>query len=169
MFYIRLKNLLNIVSSAAALVGGLGLLAVGLLLAGEVLLRFFGRPTQWIAQWSMHIFAFAMLCGAAHALRRGRHVRVELLLMRLPERSRLCLDALTSLAGAAVCALITLHGAEHLLDVVMTGETTATVLRIPLWLTDFPIFLGFFLLTMQFLLLAAEKILHSADSLKKVT
>lgn len=154
-----LKHSIELITKIMALAGGFIILFVGAILFVEVVLRTAGYPTEWIPEWSIYLFSWAMIGGAAYTLHKGRHVRVELLMMHLPPVWRNLLDIGTSLVGASLCALIAFHGWEHLQDILLTGETTSTALRVPLWLTDSPIFFGFALLALQFLLLSAEKIL----------
>ena len=153
------KRICEACNLAVGLISGFCILFVGLILFIEVIFRYLGHPTQWIPETSVYLFSGAMLGGAAYTLMKDRHVRVELLLMHLPPRVQNCMDAVTSLVGAAFCALVAAHGWEHIADVIQTGETTPTTMRLPLWITDFPLLLGFVLLTLQFLLIAVAKFL----------
>lgn len=157
-----LKRTLEWCNLVCGLASGFCILLVGLILFAEVALRYAGHPTEWIPETSVYLFCGAMLCGAAYTLRQGSHVQVELLLMRLPPRVRIWLHALTALGGAAFCGLVTCHAWDHLADVLMTGETTSTSLRVPLWITDMPLLAGFGLLTLQFAAIALEIALSRA-------
>ena len=158
-----LKRALEWCNLVCGLASGFCVLLVGLILFVEVVLRYAGHPTDWIPESSVYLFCGAMLCGSAYTLRQGSHVRVELLLMRLPPRARIWLHALAALGGAAFCALVTCHAWEHLADVLMTGETTPTSMRVPLWITDMPLLVGFGLLTLQFAAIALEIALSRAS------
>lgn len=141
---------------AAALISGFALLIIGGMVCCEVVLRAGGRPSDWLPEWSGYLFSWAMVGGAAYTLMCGRHVRVELLQMRLPAGWNRVLDLCTSLVGAAFCALVAVSGWQHLQDALLTGETSATTLRVPLWIIELPVFLSFVLLSLQFLLLACR-------------
>ena len=136
---------------------GFALLLAGVLLFIEVVCRYSGYPTTWIPETCVYLFAGAMLLGSAYTLMRERHVRVELLVSRLSPRTQVLCYLVTSLGGMAFCLLVACHGWEHLVDVIETGETTPTTLRVPLWLTEMPLFVGFCLLAIQFLLQACDK------------
>ena len=97
--------------------------------------------------------------GAAYTLMRDRHVRVELLQMHLPAGLNRVLDCCTALAGAAFCVLVAVSGWEYFQDALSTGETTATTLRVPLWIIELPVFLSFALLALQFLIRACDALL----------
>lgn len=149
-----LRRALALCNFVCGLAGGFCILLVGLLLFVEVVLRYAGHPTQWIPESSVYLFCGAMLCGAAYTLQHGNHVRVELLIMHLSPCAQARFDAVTALGGAAFCALVSLHAWDHLADVILTGETTPTAMRLPLWITDLPLFIGFVLLTLQFVAIA---------------
>lgn len=155
-----LKNLYVKCNTAVGLLAGLSLLLAGIILFIEVVCRYTGNPTDWIAETSVYLFAGAMLLGASYTLMRERHVRVELLICRFSPRVQDICHLATSVAGMLFCLLVASHGLENLLDVIATGETTATTLRVPLWITEMPLFIGFTLTALQFLIMACERIIR---------
>ena len=165
MFFFRfLRKGIESINLAAALVSGLALLLIGGMVFCEVFLRASGQPSEWLPEWSGYLFSWAMVGGAAYTLMRGRHVRVELLQMHLPAACNRVLDACTSLAGMAFCVLVAISGWQHFQDALQTGETTATALRVPLWIIELPVFLSFALLAMQFALLACDAMLGNGQA-----
>lgn len=151
------KTLLTRLNTAVGLVSGFALLVAGVLLFIEVICRYTGNPTDWIAETSVYLFAGAMLLGSSYTLMRDRHVRVELLICRFsPKVQNLCY-LLTSLGGMAFCLVVASHAWVDLCDVIATGETTATTMRVPLWMTEMPLLAGFTLLALQFLVMAADR------------
>ena len=152
-----LKTISARINTAVGLLSGFALFLAGLILFMEVVCRYSGNPTSWIAETSVYLFAGAMLLGAAYTLMRERHVRVELLVCRFSPKAQDILYLLTSLGGMAFCLLVTAYGWHDLLDVIETGETTPTTMRVPLWLTDMPLVIGFALLSLQFFIFACER------------
>lgn len=155
-----LKSLTAKINTAIGLLSGFALLFAGLILFIEVVCRYSGHPTSWIPEISVYLFAGAMLLGAAYTLMRERHVRVELLIERFAPRTQDVLYLLTAIGGMAFCGLIVYFSWFDLLEVIETGETTATTMRVPLWLTDMPLFIGFVLLTMQFFIFACDRVVR---------
>ncbi|MCC8193954.1 MAG: TRAP transporter small permease [Deltaproteobacteria bacterium] len=156
----RIKALNSRINTAVGLLSGSALLLAGVILFVEVVCRYTGHPTSWIAETSVYLFAGAMLLGAAYTLMRERHVRVELLVCRFSPRGQDIFYLITSLGGMAFCLLIVAYGWVDLLDVIETGETTPTTMRVPLWLTDMPLVIGFVLLTVQFFIFACERVIR---------
>ena len=147
-------------NTATGYLSGFSLLTAGCLLFIEVLCRYSGNPTDWIPETSVYLFAGAMLLGASYTLMRERHVRVELLVCRFTPRIQDICYLITSLGGAAFCLLVVSFGWADWLDVIETGETSATALRIPLWITEMPLVIGFTLTAGQFLIMAAERVIR---------
>ncbi len=159
------RTTVRAVNLAAGLISGFILLVIGCMVFCEVILRASGQPSEWLPEWSGYLFSWAMVGGAAYTLMRGRHVRVELLQMHLPAGWNRVLDLCSSLVGAAFCTLVVVSGWQHFQDALQTGETSATALRVPLWIIEFPVFLSFALLALQFLLLACEALSgHGQDA-----
>lgn len=148
------------VNIALGLLSGGALFIAGIILFIEVVCRFSGHPTDWIPETSVYLFAGAMMLGSAYTLMRGKHVRVELLTCRLSPRSQDILYLLTSLFGMAFCLLVVYYAAIDFIDVIETGETTATPMRVPLWLTEMPISIGFFLVAIQFFIHAGDRVIR---------
>jgi TRAP-type C4-dicarboxylate transport system permease small subunit len=148
------------VNKVLGLISGIALFFAGIILFIEVVCRYSGNPTDWIAETSVYLFAGAMLLGSSYTLMREKHVRVELAICRLSPRLQDLCYLFTSLGGAAFCLLVAQHGWVDLMDVIETGETTATTMRVPLWLTDMPLFIGFVLLSIQFFIQACDRVIR---------
>lgn len=147
-------------NTAVGLLSGFALFFAGCILFIEVVCRYTGNPTSWIAETSVYLFSAALLLGSAYTLMRGRHVSVELVLARLSPRARDICGVISNFGGMAFCMLVTSHAWVDLLDVIETGETTATTMRVPLWITEMPLFIGFTLLSAQFFILACDHIVR---------
>ena len=138
---------------------GLGILTMGLILAYEVVCRYFFKdPTVWAQETAVYIFMWTMLAGSAYTLMQGKHVRIDLLIERLPRKAQYALDVLTSLAGLAFSALVTWQSLEMLASSIRYGKVSATLLRVPMWILQSALFLGFALLTFQFAFIAADRL-----------
>lgn len=151
------KNAYTKLNTAVGYLAGFSLLFVGVILFIEVVCRYTGNPTDWIAETSVYLFAGAMLLGASYTLMRERHVRVELLICRFSPRAQDICYLATSIVGVCFCLVVASHGWTDLVDMLETGETTATTMRVPLWITEFPLFVGFALTAIQFFIQACDR------------
>lgn len=143
---------------AVGYVCGLGILLMGLILAYEVVCRyFFGSPTVWAQEMSVCLFMWTMLAGCAYTLMKGGHVRIDLLFDSLPEKARLFLDIVTGCAGAVFCAVVSWQAWEMIASSLRLGKVSPTLLRVPLWIPQMSLLIGFGLLTFQFVFIIADR------------
>jgi C4-dicarboxylate transporter DctQ subunit len=139
-------------------VSGLGILLMGLMLFYEVVCRYFFRsPTIWAQEMSVYVFMWTMLAGAAYTLEKGKHVRIDLIVEHLSVRTQRILEMITSVAGMIYCAVITWQAQEMIASSISYGKVTATLLRIPMWIPQLALLLGFGLLTLQFAIIIADR------------
>jgi TRAP-type mannitol/chloroaromatic compound transport system permease small subunit len=88
----------------------LGIIAITI---WEVFWRYgFNRPTIWVHETSEHLFAIFFLLGGAYTLAQGGHVRVDVLLLRFSERSRILLEIFSSLFFFLFTGLLLWQGIE---------------------------------------------------------
>ena len=152
------KRCFGKVNDALGLFSGGLMFFAGIILFAEVVFRYTGNPTDWIPETSVYLFAGGMLLGAPYTLAQEKHIRVDLVVCRLSPRTQDILYFCTSLGGMAFCLLVARYAWVDFLDVIETGETTPTPMRIPLWLTEMPVFIGFTLLAVQFLSQAYDRL-----------
>ncbi|GHS86932.1 tripartite transporter small subunit [Synergistales bacterium] len=165
-----MKNIRIFVEKFNLLIGyicGLGILTMGLILSYEVVCRYFlDSPTIWAQETSGYIFMWTMLAGSAYTLMQGKHVRIDLVFDRLPRKAQLFLDIVTSVAGMAFCAVVTWQAWEIMASSFKYHKVSATLLRVPMWIPQCSLLLGFALLTFQFAFIIADRaqaLTHGGD------
>ena len=110
-----------------------------------------GRPLKWVLEFSEYgLLYMAFLC-TARALRDNRHVASDLFLVRLSPKMVSLFNTVTSIAGSAICLILTFCSAYVAFDKLRLGSYQPTTMEPP----DFPLFIimpvGFCLLFIQFL------------------
>lgn len=156
-----MKSIRNAVEKGNLLLGyvsGLGILLMGLMLCYEVICRYFFRaPTIWAQETSIYLFIWTMLAGSAYTLQKGKHVRIDLLIEHLSPRTQYILEMITSFVGMVFCAIVSWQAYEMIAASVGYNKVSATLLRVPMWIPQMALLLGFILLTFQFALIIAER------------
>lgn len=139
--------------------GGMFLLIPMMLItSGEVVGRaVWSRPIPGSMELSSYMLAVFILLGIAYTQQAKGHIRVTMLVSRLPERAGLILDVLTTMMSLFIIAVMAWQG----LVVGLEERTVSDMLRIP----QFPFKLlvavgGFFL--------CLELLIDLADGLRKV-
>ena len=115
------------------------------------------------AEQSMAIFAFL---GVAYCQRLGGHVRMELVLEKMP-RGRLlwCSEFITTLAAFIVIALLTRYSFDHFLRALRNGDSTIDI-SLPVWPSKLLVSIALAFLTIRLLiqLIGFLRLLRSPQS-----
>jgi TRAP-type mannitol/chloroaromatic compound transport system permease small subunit len=91
------------------------------------------RPLQGTVGYVEVILATVIYFAFAHTQRTGSNIRVELVLMRLPERARLVSEFINRLFVAGVSAFVAYVSYPAAVRAYRVGEVRRGVIDIPLW------------------------------------
>ena len=119
--------------------------------------QFLGRPIPGAHEITEMLMVSSLFFGIALAQAERRHVRVSVLVDRLPARTRLLLQLLADLSIAVLFALIAWFGWLSFLRAVNTGEFAQGLARIPLWPSRLALVIGASLLVLQALAMVAVR------------
>lgn len=140
---------LSFVGSVVAAVA-LATIAVSVII--EVVARsIFNAPTLWAVEISTYAIITAGFLGSALVLRRGRHLEINLFTSRLSLTSQKWMGVITDVCGAGFCFLVCLSGVRFVELSQVMGAVSVSELRIPLWIPQLTIPVGFGLLGLEFL------------------
>jgi TRAP-type C4-dicarboxylate transport system permease small subunit len=106
---------------------------------------------------SIYLFMWTMLAGGAYTLQQGKHVRIDLVIEHLSLRTQHFLEMITSVAGMVFCAVITWQAYEMIAASIGYNKVSATLLRVPMWIPQMALLLGFALLTLQFAIIIIDR------------
>ncbi len=139
-------------------VGMVLLIPMMLLTAGDIIGRaVWARPIPGAVELSSYMLAVFILLGVAYTHQVKGHVRVSMLVSRLPERWGLLLDAMTILLSLFIISILAWQGWV----VGIEERTVSDMLRIPQW----PFRL---LVSVAGVLLCLELLIDLADCLRKL-
>lgn len=109
--------------------------AIALLVASEVVARYvFGAPTLWSQDLCIYLMLWAAFLGLAPAERAGEHIRVDLMLTKLPPRARHWIEIITYLAVAGFATLVAWTGAEAAMQSYQYGRRSLSLFSVPMWI-----------------------------------
>lgn len=128
-----LRGVMTMVATAMGIAAGWGFVLCAFFIAFEVLARaLFGFSTGSTVEISGYMLAFGLSWSLAHALAARGHVRIDLLINRLPRSVRVPLHLL-SLVLLGVFIAFVAYGAWMLVDEsLLFGASDISALRIPL-------------------------------------
>ncbi|MBB3140840.1 TRAP-type C4-dicarboxylate transport system permease small subunit [Halomonas organivorans] len=93
-----------------------------------------GLAIPGLAEISGFLLVGATFLGLAYTFIHGAHIRVTLLIGRLPARRRVYVEAACLSVALALCLYLTFYTYRLLADSIAFGETSYGLLSIPLWL-----------------------------------
>lgn len=156
------------IDSLTEAVGGLAaIVIVPLILATcyEVFARYlFGAPTIWAFELGYTLMGVHFLLGGALTLKRGGHVRIDLIYAQLSARRRALIDLVLYLVLIVPALTLLVHRlANYALEAWSSGETTGqSAWNPPIWPLRFVIAASFILLLLQVI----AECLRSIDTLR---
>jgi len=108
-------------------------IAVTLILYGVVMRYVFESPLYWVDEISTYLAVWAALFGWSVAERDGHHIRVTLLVDRVPAPVRRWMLLASSALSAGFCLFLAYLGVVLELRYVNSGQVTLNT-QAPLWL-----------------------------------
>lgn len=153
-----LRTSLDRLYGLAASIAALAILAICLLVTAQVSLNIIARigGPDWsytipsYADFAGYFLATASFMAMAHTLRSGTHIRVNLLLQRLPDHPRWMLEMVTLAIGAMVTGYATFYTAALTQESWHYGDKSTGIVAIPLWIPQLAMVTGIALLTVAF-------------------
>lgn len=118
----------------------------------EIVSRYgFGRSTQIADEYAGYFFTAVTLLCFVPAMRHGRFIRVMFVVERLPRPVRLIFDAIASLAGAGVSAILAWTTFQLVYASWSFGSTSLQAVQTPLFIPQSVMPVGFAILALAFL------------------
>lgn len=128
------------------------LLIFGMLIAVmfSVILRYiFNRPIAGIDEIVAFVFSVCVFIGLAYTLSIDGHIFVDLLFNKTGQKTQLWLRFLGYIVGLLISCAMIYYGSLQVFDSYMTGIKTQSVMKLPVYLPQIGIPLGFFLLFLE--------------------
>ncbi|AZV93940.1 C4-dicarboxylate ABC transporter permease [Bordetella sp. J329] len=135
--------------------GALGALTFGLmalLIGGDVILRNLGL--NWLpssVEISEYMLMIATFVAAPWLLYQGGHIRIDVLVTKMPRLTAQLCDVLCNLIGTIVCAVLAWQSLLVALDAAAQGNLVFKEIIFPEWWLNLPLLFGATLLCVEFL------------------
>ncbi len=147
----RLSNAFGRLFDALAVAAALMLLAMVVLVTADIVLRNLTRSGfAWANEVSEYALYGMTLLTAPWLLRRGQHVRIDLVLSMVPARFAWLMEAAGDIVGFVVCVVMVRYGFHMAADSFRIGSITIKNLVFPEWWLLAPLPIAFALLAVEF-------------------
>ncbi|WP_193141301.1 TRAP transporter small permease [Meridianimarinicoccus sp. MJW13] len=124
---------------------------VSLNLADKIAAALFGQgiglTIPSYADFTGFFLAAATFLALAYSLREGGHIRVTLLVGRLPDRARRAVETLVVVIALGMSAFATWYVILLVYESIEFGDRSSGMVSVPLWLPQLPVALGLAILT----------------------
>lgn len=140
------------------------ILSMAILVLDAFLRTVFNQPILFTIDAVTILLAWCVFSAFAWALSSGAHVRMTLVVDRLPSRLRSACGILGNLVGVAFFATLTILAANYSWKSLLIKEMTASPIPAPLWLAKLALPLGTGLILLLFLL-RLIRLLHPKSEL----
>ena len=132
---------------------GVLLLALVLSLSFEVIMRYvFNMPTIWALDISIYLFIFIVYLGASYTELQQGHVKVDLVILRLPDKTKTVFRFITGGLGLVFCAFFISGSLRQAIAVFNNDTHAGTTFNAPLFPMYFIIPIGLFFLSLQLII-----------------
>ena len=136
-----------------AIVVGIAILGSMVGVVSEVIGRyFFDHPFGWVFEFTEYVLLYTPFLGMAWLVRRAEgHVRIDVLVVMLNERSQALINTWVSLVAAVTCAITAYYAGVSTWGHYVRGVETSGVYQIPKFLLIIGISIGFAFTAVEFL------------------
>lgn len=150
----RISNAFGRLLDALAAAGFALLLAMMLVIVGDVALRNIPVPGMpqglaWSNEVSELMLYLITMCVAPWLLRRGQHIRVDIVLQVVPPRLAWAMEWVADVAGFACCLVISWYSARAAWASYASGALSIKTLVMPEWWLLAPLPAVFVLLSVE--------------------
>ena len=144
--------LANAANCIGGFIAGICILATAFIVTYEVILRaLFDAPTEWVNEVSVYLILISAFLGFAPALASGKHISVDLVTSKLSAQTNNVLAVIISILGLGFSLVFFITSAEMALNAYQLNMLSTSTLRIPLFIPQLSLPIGFAMLALQFL------------------
>ncbi len=123
---------------------------IGGMIVYEVVTRYvFLSPTIWAEELSRFVQIWATYLAAAYVLKNRHLIVIDLFVSRLGAGLRRVADAAALAFVAMFCCVAIYYGTTIVIESVVVGRATSTMMAVPRWMTESAIPVGFSILLVQ--------------------
>jgi TRAP-type C4-dicarboxylate transport system permease small subunit len=151
-FFARLGRLFDYLNSAMVVISAILLIGLTFIVGADITLRYlFNKPLGWVKEVSEYTLVGLGFLVAAWILKDDAHVKMDLVLNKVGSRTQTMMNIITSGISTIVVLITTWFTLRVIVDFYRTKLVAPTVLEPPKWILLTPIFVGCFLLAIQFI------------------
>ena len=127
----------------------------------EVIARsILNKPTIWSLEIVTYMISCVAFFGSAYVLRINKHLEINLFTKILPIKIRLFFNLIANIIAFIFCFIAFYYGCKLINLSYILGVVSVSELRVPLWIPQMTVPIGFFALSLEFLVRILKLILN---------
>ena len=127
----------------------------------EVIARsILNKPTIWSLEIVTYMISCVAFFGSAYVLRINKHLEINLFTKILPIKIRLFFNLIANIIAFIFCFIAFYYGCKLINLSYILGVVSVSELRVPLWIPQMTVPIGFFALSLEFLVRILRLILN---------
>lgn len=127
----------------------------------EVIARsILNKPTIWSLEIVTYMISCVAFFGSAYVLRINKHLEINLFTKILPITVRLIFNLIANIIAFIFCFIAFYYGCKLINLSYILGVVSVSELRVPLWIPQMTVPIGFFALSLEFLVRILKLILN---------
>ena len=127
----------------------------------EVIARsILNKPTIWSLEIVTYMISCVAFFGSAYVLRINKHLEINLFTKILPIKVRLIFNLIANIIAFIFCFIAFYYGCKLINLSYILGVVSVSELRVPLWIPQMTVPIGFFALSLEFLIRILRLILN---------
>lgn len=156
-----LYNFSDLLIRFGAYASGFFIMVTTFMIFFEVVSRWlFNKPTIWATELSIYAIIASCYLGSAYAVRTYSHITVDLLINNVNDRIKTLLAYLSNAMGLVFSIIFTYYGIHHVMNTIELEVTSASLLRVPMYLPEMFLPIGGVLLCLAFILQIVDGGIH---------
>jgi len=154
------SRVLALIEKGLAVAGAAVLLGILVYITGNVIGRPLGFPIPYTVEVTAYMLVVMVFLVGAHTLRKGQHIKVELLTRRLSPRVQALLLVVTNLLAFIIAVVIVISCWQLAINSYSYNVCSNTVLRAPLYLPQLLLAIGLSVFTIESAVVTIRSVLH---------
>lgn len=106
------------------------LLAMTAVVACQIALRMAGIPLAWSEEAARYMFIWLIYIGAAYAIKKRSHIKVELISLVVKEKGQFILDMIADICFMVFAVFLTIYGWDAVYRVVSIHQQSSPAMHI---------------------------------------
>ena len=145
-----MRRLLNGLYKGCGVLSAAFIVCIALAILAEIIGRMAGVLIPAATEFAGYCLASAIFLGLAYTLTSGEHIRVSILLLRVPARARHAFEVFCLVLGTALSIYFAWHFCAFAYETFVFGEVGQGLIKTPLWIPQSGLALGLVVLAIAF-------------------